>query len=142
MMTKFIDYIFFRIYMNTKEKEDDSIVMAVLAMTIILGMSLGIIWMGIPFLLTGWTPSDKMHYAFIFFTVYFILYLYYSRRSKNIINKYKRSTYNKQIPFFVITLFLFLIIMVATIIGAYVLSLLKDNHYEGIVGKWILGLFQ
>lgn len=139
---RFLDYVFYRLYVFMQKNEEAPVTTASLTITIFFGTAFPIIWIGIPFLLTGWIPKTKTEYTIIAITVFIIVYLWYKPRIKKIIKKFEHSKYNKKISFFLIVLLLFLISILFLIVEIPIFKWLEDNHYDGIVLKWFLELFE
>lgn len=138
-----LDYVFYRIYMYMKKNKEAPVATAALVITGFLFGAFPMAWMVLPYLVFGWEPKSKSADSFIVFLIgYLCIYPYYKKKEKKIIEKYECSKYNRKIPYWTIPLGLFIITIVALFLQIPIHRWLEDNHYEGVVGKWLLGLFQ
>ena len=144
---RFLDYMFYRLYIFAKKNKEAPAATAALGVAGFLIIALPVVWLEIPYLLFGWMPGDtkadrKIASVIVLSIIYFCVYFWYKPREKDIIKKYEHSKYNEKIPYFIFPLITFIIFFVAMAIEIPIHIWLEDNHYEGIVGKWFLGLFQ
>ncbi len=139
---RLLDYVFYRIYLYMKNQKEAPVATASLAMTIFFAPAFPLIWIGVPFLIVGWVPETRMEYAVVVIIIFFVIYSWYKTKEDKIVQKYKFSKYNKKISYSIILILLYIISFVLFLLQMPVFGWLKDNHYEGIVGKWLLGLFQ
>ena len=139
--------MFCRLYIYFKKNKEAPVATASIGVAAFIGAAFPIIWIEIPYLLFGWMPENtkedrKIASAIACAIIYFCVYFWYKPREKKIITKYEHSKYNDIIPYFVFPLSTFVVFFVALFIEIPIHRWIEDNHYDGIVLRWFLGLFQ
>jgi len=132
-----------------KKNKEAPVATAALGVSGFLIAALPILWLDIPYLLFGWMPGDtkadrKIAAAIQSSIMYFCVYFWYKHKHRyiDIIKRYEHSKYNEKIPYFVIPLFVLVIAITSMFIEIPIHIWIEDNHYDGIVLKWFLRLFE
>ena len=138
-----VDYIFYRIYVFMKKNDEAPVATAALGVSAFLMVAFPMIWIDIPFLIFGFMPEEKdCTIILVPLIIYISVYVFYKRRKKNVLEKYEHCKYNEKIPYFIIPLLFVVIAIAAIFVEMPVHVWLEDNHYDGIVLKWFLELFE
>ncbi|MCR5069617.1 MAG: hypothetical protein K6A78_07490 [Prevotella sp.] len=144
---RILDYMFYRIYVYARKNNEAPTATAALGIAGFLIAAFPILWLEIPYLLFGWMPENtkvdrKIAAVIVSCIIYFCVYFWYKSRDKEIVKRYEHSKYNEKIPYFVIPLFVLVIAITSMFIEIPIHIWIEDNHYDGIVLKWFLRLFE
>ncbi len=140
---RILDYIFYRIYIKMKNNKEAPLATASLIITGFLLGTFPIVWYGLPYLLFGWDPTSKYVRILEYLIIYLFIYLlWYKPREYDIIKRYKYSKYNKKVSYGTILFILFIVNIIALCLQLPLHAWIENNHYDGIVLRWLLRLFE
>ncbi|MBQ3804827.1 MAG: hypothetical protein II844_03345 [Prevotella sp.] len=143
---RFLDYMFYRLYIFAKKNKEAPVATAALGIAGFLIAALPIVWIEIPYLLFGWMPENtkadrKIAAAIVTAIIFFCVYFRYKPREKEIVKRYEHSKYNEKIPFFVFPLATFVVFLIG-ILEIILCDKIEEYGLYKVIRNWFLGLFQ